>query len=1304
MGDRVSECVMDNPGHSIFAGGSLHLDGIAARNEEEDLQREEEEEEENRRREKEIQDLLVNAFDDLEEEESYTQHSGYPFTGPSGGGENQGGGGDGGGGGGGRDGGDCGGKDSTLTSSYPLQAYHEDAHSYQEYQSDVYHQQDEHHMGHLGGSSEGRGSLGSASRSSSSSVTPWSEDSRGTSPTRFSPLHGHLSTELPWMMAPLEGTHMFWNMCLEMSKTSRCPVWRPMLAVIIMQTTLRCRTGRKCRASTISTQAETSYGQLKLLYEVRGRELDRQMSEYSKLQFESNRDIRALQHQLNLLRSENDGKSASVKQLQILLSEKEERTKALVTDMKELQSKLSATQDENKRLHLQLETAESTISGLECQVSELQAVDCLSRNQKLQEDFICKLQQGNQEEKDLLLSKLHESQKEAQTSQQEVKRLREELKNMRNLYDGAMVQKSETVAKLNVTIETLRKQYEQLLQAHDSQETLKLELKVKSLEATNQNLEERVSMLDIELKKAKEDLKSFDMAVKLGIMKDILPTEDSMLGLGIKQALTYNDTTTSDKHKGSSGSKCEFSKDKDSVVTVREELKKSLMINKAKREEIAMLREDVHEKQDRIRKATSDLRDAHAEVKQLKEQLLRLQMKHDEREVREEGTIPLVNNKERELQVENSSLRQEMACLLACVRDSKLLYDSLNDAVMSVKDGVVHDQASTLPAKMDELMHHIEAGRKLSSEVECLHEMLTEMRKENAALHQAQAVWEKRIGNLEVKLKVSGKMIMRAVTDPEKASEITPSFATLQRLLADLQELVTEVNQEVQEANQEKLKLQDRLAMCHLDLEKMRDKITKLEEEKVNLEAQFASLEKDKNREKDVELECYQKTYLKFHEEAMHELEANVKVEYEQIVTDLKKKMLKLNEEVKETKECYIQMCQEKNQLEERLEQLVRSRSTPVESQRLQQGARTTLSTPDSGVSAEGVTQREQVQEVMLHKEIETLKEELAFVKERYKEQSRKLEQQMDQSALPHKQKEDTMMTGQETSEAVKEMEETCSRLESENQELREQCKDQEAEIVRLKEILSQEPVSGIKGAWQAILERQQKRMDEEKKELRAYYGNIIEELQKKYTQIKCTELPETKMKEQESNVSDKIREQEDIITTLRAELEKVRDDVQTEEEVRKLTNLLQNKEDEVQEKQEQNNVIRLGFQNYVRKVEGEHKCLQERVEEVEAQLKEKDKKYIHLKLKFKKYKEVINQKKYYESELNRLWDNYVATKASFIVQLKNGLEEVKGMFVKQVEAVKETLGDLSGPQAAEALQELNQLSAYVKNFDLKIS
>ena len=1276
---------MDNPGHSIFAGGSLHLDGIAARNEEEDLQREEEEEEENRRREKEIQDLLVNAFDDLEEEESYTQHFGHPYTTPGGGGEV-------------RD------LNKTLTNLHPPETHYEDAHSYQGYHSDLYNHQDGHHLGgHYSGSPEGVGSLEGASHSSSSSVTPWSEDSQGTSPTRFSPLQGHQNVEDGLGNGTAEGGPYVMDYVpvsdqnFHVSSGGGGGHHANHLEVQDNQ--------EMCDLNDQYKQAETSYAQLKLLYDVRGRELDRQMSDYAKLQFENNRDVRALQHQLNLLRSENEGKSASVEQLQILLSEKEERSKTLVADMKELQSKQLATQDENKKLHLELETAESTISSLECQVSELQAVDSLSRNQKLQEDFIRKLQQGNQEEKDMLLSKLHESQKEAQTSQQEVKRLRVELKNVRNQYDGAVVQKSETVTKLNMTIETLRKQYEQLLQAHDSQETLKLELKVKSLEASNQNLEEQASMLEIELKKAKEDLKSFDMAIKLGIMKDILPEEDSMMGLGIKQALTY-DTAAVDTHRRrASATKDEFMKGKDSVLTISDELKKSLMINKAKREEITLLREDIHEKQARIRKASSDLQDAHAEVKHLKEQMLRLQMKQDEREVREEATSAATNNKEKELQLNNSSLRQEVAHLMACVRDSKMFYHTLNNAVMTLKDGVSQDHISTVTAKVDELMHHAEAGRKLSAEVECLHEMLTEMRKENAALHQTQTLWEKRIGDMEVKLKVSGKMIMRVVIDPEKASEITPSLATLQRLLGDLQELVTEVKQEVLEVQQEKLKLQDRLATCHLDMEKTKDKITKLEEERVNLKRQFESLEKDKNSEKEAELECYQKTYLKFHEEAMYELEANIKVEYEQIVTDLKRKMLKLNEELKETKECYIQVCQEKDQLEERLEQL-ESKSAPLESHKLQQGARTTLSTPDSGISGEAVARRGQAQEVVLHKEIETLKEELAFVKERYKEQSSKLEQ----LALTHK--DNTMASGQEHSDAMKEMKQTCRRLENVNQELSDQCKDHEAEIMRLKEMSSQEGVSGMKGAWHAVLERQQKRMDEEKKELRAYYGNIIEELQKKYTQVECAELLEVKIKEQESNMktmSNKMREQEDVITTLTTDLGKARDDIQMKEkerekEIGELTDILQNKEDEVRERQEQNDAIRLGFHNYIKKIESEHKSLQEKIQAAETALKEKEKKYIHLKLKFKQYKEVLKQNKYYRSELNKLWDDYVTTKASFIAQLMSCLEKVKAMFVEQVEVVKGTIGDLSGTQADEALQELDLLSSNVKNFTLVIS
>lgn len=1155
-------------------------------------------------------------------------------------------------------------------------------------------------------------------RSSSSSVAPWSEDSRGTSPTMFNVLQGHetAGNDMDGCTVAsdpyLRDDRLVGDEVNRMSSLEACGnnIFHPH------------HMEKECNQDMLDLndqykEAETSYAQLKLLYEARGRELDRQMSDSAKLQFESSRDIRALQHQLNLMGSENEGKSASIKQLQILLSEKDERVKTLVADMKELQSKFSAQQEENKKLHLELETAESTISSLECQVSELKAVDSLSKNQKLQEEFIQKLQQGNQEDKDMLLSKLQESQKEAQASQHEIKRLREELRNIRSMYDGAVMQKTETVAKLNLTIETLRKQYEELLKAHDSQEILKLELKVKSLEVSNQNLEERASMLDIELKKAKEDLQSYDMAMKLGVMKEVIPEEDSMVVLGIKKTLNYNDTAVKDRHeKGALP-------DGNEGLKMSEELKKSLMINKAKREEIAILREDVQEKQARIRKAASDLRDAHAEIKQLKEQILRLEMEQDERDVKDKsnenglrggGTTDSATKTE-EIQAENSSLHQEVAHLVACVREAKQFFNTQSEAVTAMKnsltDSLPQEQLMIIIPKMDEFLRFAETGRKLTAEVECLHDMVTDLRKENVMLHQAQILWEKRLGDLEVKLKVSEKMIRRVVTDPERANEITPSLTTLQKLLSDLREIMTAVMSEVQEAHQEKLIIQSKLSACQMDIEKAKDKIANLEQEKEKLETQTADLERKKTVEKNAQLESYQRTYLKFHEEAMHELEANVKVEYERIVMELKEKILEMGRELKEAKDCYIQVCQEKTQLEERLEHL-ENKLVSQESQRIQQGTRTTLSTPDSGISSETVAHKPQeAQEVVLQKEIETLKEELISVKEQYKEQSKNLEQQKEQFTLTCRKhlEEGDSRTCQRGNLCARDVQ-MCSELEKVNQELRDQCQDQKEEILRLKETLSEETVSEDKLAWKVILERQQKRMNEEKEELRAYFRNVIEELQNKYTQVGNSELLENKMKEQMSGMkimTSKIKELENTVETTSRELKKAEDSLRAQEEerekeVQELTDMIQNREDELKEKQEMVDAIRLGFMNYTKKVDSEHKGLTEKVQKTEVELQEKERKYIHLKLKFRKFNDVRNQNRYYKDELNKLSEEFAAAKAAIIDRMKDCLEEMKGMFVKRLEIVKESLRRVDeSRQTFEALQELDELTSNIKNFKL---
>lgn len=1289
------------------------MDGITTNNEEEDLQREEEEEEENRRREQEIQDLLVNAFDDLEDEESMSHHSGYPYTVPGarGGGEVDGG---------------CGrGLNEPIPDAYVPHTHNQDSHnSYQENRSDIFDHQDAiQQESHFGGFPEGGHSLENVShRSSSSSVAPWSEDSRGTSPTMFNPLQGHDTAGNDLDNGTVAGDPYEREYRSGGDQEQRGSYLEAYSNNHFHPQDLERQDNQDMiDLNDQYKEAETSYAQLKLLYEVRGRELDRQMSDFGKLQFESNRDIRALQHQLNLMRSENEGKSASIKQLQILLSEKDERLKALITDMKDTQTKLSAEQDENKKLHLELETAESTISSLECQVSELKAVDSLSRNQKLQEEFVQKLQQGNQEDKSMLLSKLQESQKEAQASQQEVKRLREELRNIRNMYDGEVMQKTETVAKLNLTVETLRKQYEQLLQAHDSQEILKLELKVKSLEASNCNLEEQVSMLDIELKKAKEDLKSYDMAIKLGVMREVILEEDSMVVLGIKKTLNYNDTTAKDMDEGGSNRGVKKLPDSDEGLKISEELKKSLMINKAKREEIAMLREDLQEKQARIRKAASDLRDAHAEIKQLRDQILSLEMEKDKREVsegnNEEGLKRSRGSnssliREEGNQAENSTLCQEVAHLMACLREANQLYNTLKDAVTTLKSSLTvslsQEQLMAVNTKIDKLLSHAENGRKLSAEVEYLHQMLTDMRKENAMLHQAQALWQKRLGGLEVNLKVSEKMIRRVVTDPEKASEIAPSLTTLQKLLSDLGEMVTVVKSEVQETHQEKLRLQSKLSTFQMDLEKAKNRVASLEQEKANLETQAADLEKNKKMAKDAELERYQRTYLKFHEEAMHELEANVKVEYERIVRELKEKIDELGRELKEVKDCYILVCQEKNRLEEQLEHL-ENRPLSQESQRIQQGTRTTLSTPDSGISGEAAVHKpQQAQEVMQHQETEGLDEELVFVKE----QSKNLGKQ-EQSALTsgdHSEEADNKR--QRSSNSIREVQERCSRLEKVNQELRDKCKDQEAEILRFKEPLSEEVMSEDKGVWKAILERQQKRMNEEKEELRTHYRNVIEELQNKYTQVGSSQLLEDKVKEELTGMkimSNKIKELENVIATITRELEKSRDNLQVQEEerekeVQKLADMIQKREDELMEKQEQCDGIRQCFQNYMEKVNSEHKELTEKIEKTEAELKEKEKKYIHLKLKFKKFNEMKNQIKYYKDNSNKMWEECKAAKAVLIEKLQDCLEKVKEMFVAQVEVVKESLSGIEGSnQIPETLKELDQLATNIKNVKFEI-
>lgn len=1305
---------MDNPGHSIFGGISLHLEGITTPDLDDEREQEEyqrEEEEENKRREEEIKNILANAFDDLEEEESYVNHSSH----------------------------------YSVSSNYPQRnPIHENADSSESHQ-EVHHAHDidtgrqtdfrdlkssVNEYGHINHydhedqqnhSLEDHDSNQPLSRSSSQrSISPWTNDSQGDHSSRFSPFVAHETdgnfNNLSDYQDPQQSNFEM-NRKTMYDNEGSSYVASEAYHADHYKSNITDNGGDKEVLRNQYNEADTAYDQLKLLYEARGRELDKQMSELSKMKFESSRDIRVLQHQLNLLKSDNESKNASVSQLQILLTDKDERLKSLVSDLNEINDKLKAVQDENKKIHFQLETAESTISSLECQISELKAADSLSRNQQLHEDFVRKLQQGSKEEKNLLLTKCQEAQREVEAGQQEIKRLRDELKNLRATYDDALIQKSETVTKLTLTVETLRKQYEDLLHAHDVQQILELQLKIKTLESNKQNLENKVCTLEQDLAKHKEELDGFDTVMKLGIWNQMVTEEDSLEQLGIKKTLNYDDTHMGDKKKDSH----KFTETEEKLM-IRDELKRSLLINKAKRDEISMLKEESQEKQALLKKAQSDLKDALLKIKELQRSLMILKLEHSECQL--QGDNDTIDNQASvtAIQAENVSLRKELALLQSPIGELKHSFKELSDLIQHCKNSVPNsnseDDSVSIINRYEKLLQHADSYRNFIADTENFQKELSEVREENRKLHESRVLWEKRMNDIQIRLKVSEKMIVNAVIDEGKSNDYNHACNTIQKLLEDIQALIKVVKKENSDVYHENVNLRDQLSSHHLELDRLKKKLQDIREEKKMLEEEMMTLSKKKDEERALAVESCQNTYLKFHEEAVRELEIKIKTDYENIARSLKEEITRLSDELNNTKELYIKVCQEKDEIEHTYRTATEEK-TELERQKSRDISGETITlTPDSGVGDNENMYKEQPI-VLYKKKINDLEIKLANLKEKYNEENKEIVTEKQNLKLKYrKQVEEINTVRQESSRSVEELQNRCSALEKVNSNLKDQCQRLEDEILKMKESKKSENEELRQPeSWRIFLERQQKRLDEEKEEMKRQYENLIEELQNKYTKAESSKLLENKVREQEEDMKlleNKVREQEKDIKTITDELERMKDKFnyrgqEHEQETQRLTDIIQNLESEVKEKEEENNNTRAAFQKFIQELKEQEESLKQKLQRVEEEvirLRETEGKYNSLKLKVNKYRASSKElSAYYEERLETLATEYSAAKETLLERVRAYLEEVKQKCILCIDSIISTLKELDNMQISldATLIELEELSKELRNFCLHL-
>lgn len=301
--------------------------------------------------------------------------------------------------------------------------------------------------------------------------------------------------------------------------------------------------------------AETQEDQLRLLYEARGRELDRLTEEAA-----------SLQRRLVLLKAERETALAGESQAKVLLTEYEGRLRGLTEDLGEKGARVEGLEAENRQLRARLAAAEGTVASLEQQVAQLQSVNYIAKNRRSHEEFLKKLQGAHGLEVEDLRQKLRAATGRAEQLEDELRAREDDLATVRRAKDVALREKAETIRRLNASLDAAHQHIEALLSRKAEG--------AKGPCACEGQLQREVE--------------TFDALAKLGLFGAVLPpSESSADQLRLGKALTFDD----DAGSASVGSPPQQEPGIDQCL--RRELLQSLVTNKTYREQVARLKEEV---------------------------------------------------------------------------------------------------------------------------------------------------------------------------------------------------------------------------------------------------------------------------------------------------------------------------------------------------------------------------------------------------------------------------------------------------------------------------------------------------------------------------------------------------------------------------------------------------------------------------------------------------------------------------------------------------------------------------------------
>ncbi|XP_076676804.1 uncharacterized protein LOC143373430 isoform X3 [Andrena cerasifolii] len=250
--------------------------------------------------------------------------------------------------------------------------------------------------------------------------------------------------------------------------------------------------------------------QLEVLYTVRMREINRLTEGMQQLQLEKEEEKNQLGRKIALLQAEIERSNISRNQTQHALVDAKAEIADLHNQITSLKEKNAVLEKTNQNMSEELNVARDSVIELQQKVAVLERVQALQTNDKTHEKFLKQAQEKHAVEMrnmqiqiDVLTDKLN-------AKETSYVALENKLADVRRAHEALMVEKGDTMNRLAQALEESQAQCRNLMATNNAQQVMQLQAQIKVLSQEKEETQRMIQELQNKLEVAKSDVAQYD--------------------------------------------------------------------------------------------------------------------------------------------------------------------------------------------------------------------------------------------------------------------------------------------------------------------------------------------------------------------------------------------------------------------------------------------------------------------------------------------------------------------------------------------------------------------------------------------------------------------------------------------------------------------------------------------------------------------------------------------------------------------------------------------------------------------------